>query len=589
MRGLRADAAVGSAGTPASARQAAGQQASGRAARGPVRSALASWWPVIACVLAEFLIGGYRISRPSFWRDEAATISGSRRPVGAVFALMSHQDAVHGPYYLLMHAVIAIGGTSETVLRLPSLIAMSLAAGCTAALARRLAAGCGLPAPAGVGVLAGLALAAVPLSTRYAQEARPYALTSLFAVAATYLLVRAAASGRWPGWAGYAAALTLTAWFNLFAVLLAVAHGASLFVARARAGADDKAEVDAPGGEQSSPDIPVAPGLPVAPGFPVGGGISGAPGFPVGAGIPVAAAALRRWLVACSVTAALVAPVAVVSLRQSAQLNWVTVPDLSTVASLIRDFAGALVAIPVIALLGLLGCVAGPGLRRGAGLTPAVIALPWLIVPPVALLAVSFADPVYVERYVVFCLPAMAVLVAAGLVWLADLVAREAHRRELPARRVRLLAAIPSVVLAVAVTSAVVGPQSAIRLPSARADNLRAVAAVLAGHERPGDAILYLPWDTALAGMAYPKPYASLRNIGLGQSPVASDTLRGLPASPRVVAGRLRGVARVWTVQWTPVLPSAAPASTGGLGAAGLRLVRRWHIQSVVLSLYAKR
>ena len=46
---------------------------------------------------------------------------------------------MHGLYYLLIHAVIAIGGTTETALRLPSLIAMALAAGVTALLGQRLA------------------------------------------------------------------------------------------------------------------------------------------------------------------------------------------------------------------------------------------------------------------------------------------------------------------------------------------------------------------------------------------------------------------------------------------------------------------
>lgn len=144
-------------------------------------------------------MGGYRIAVPSFWRDEAATISGSRRPVGAILKLTTHQDAVHGPYYLLMHAVIAVGGTSETATRLPSLLAMCVAAGLTSVLGRRLARDSGLPAPTVLGLLAGLALAAVPLTTRYAQEARPYALATLFAVLATYLLVRARQRAAGPG------------------------------------------------------------------------------------------------------------------------------------------------------------------------------------------------------------------------------------------------------------------------------------------------------------------------------------------------------------------------------------------------------
>ncbi len=500
-------------------------------------------------MLAELIAGGYRIAGPSLWRDEAATISGSQRPLGAIMSLTLHQDAVHGAYYLLMHAVIAVAGTSETALRSPSLIAMCLAAGLTAALGRRLAQRSGLPAPALTGLLAGLLLAAVPLTTRYAQEARPYALATLFAVLATYLLVRASAGVRWPWWAGYAAALTLTGLFNLFAVLLAVAHGLSLLAARSRS---------VPAQEQPEVRTPLADGT------------------------------LRRWLVSCALTAVLLAPLAVLSVRQSAQLNWVTRPDPSTVATLIRDFSGTTLLIPVIALLGLLGCVAGPGVRRGAGITLTAVALPWLVLPPAVLLAISLVHPVYVERYVVFCLPALSLLAAAGLVWLTKLAGQAIEQRGRAGRAARLLAVLPAVLLAAIVVAASIGPQRAIRLPSARADNLRAVAAVLAAHERPGDAILYLPRDTALVGLAYPAPFDRLRDVGIGESPVASATLRGLPAAPRVVAARLLAVSRVWAVQWAHPLPSPGPVRTGLLTAAGLRLVRRWRVASVLLSLYAR-
>jgi mannosyltransferase len=216
------------------------------------------------------------------------------------------------------------------------------------------------------------------------------------------------------------------------------------------------------------------------------------------------------------------------------------------------------------------------------------VALPWLVVPPVLLLAISLADPLYVERYVVFCLPALSLLAAAGVVWLTRLTGEAATSRGVQAGRTRVLAVLPSVLLAVAIIAALIGPQRAIRLPSARADNLRVVAAVLAADERPGDAILYLPWDTAVISRAYPAPYAKLRDVGLGQAPIASATLRGLPAAPSEVAARLRGVSRAWTVQWIPALPSAGPVSTGLVTASGLRLIRRWRIASVLLSLYVR-
>ncbi len=510
------------------------QTASQSPAAASGQSRLTGWLVAVIPVLAELIVGGYHLGVPSLWRDEAATISGSRRPIGAILTLTLHQDAVHGLYYLLIHVVIGIGGSSATVLRLPSLIAMGLAAGLTAILARRLATDSALPSPAAVGLIAGLALVMVPITTRYAQEARPYALTTLFAVLASYLFVRAAARPAWPWWLGYAAALTLTGLFNLFAVLLVLAHGLSLLVAHAER------------------------------------------------------RVLWRWLIACAATAILLAPLAVLSTGQSSQLNWVTRPDLGTVAALMRDFAGSTAAIILVAVLALLGCAAGPGLRRGHGLTLGLVTLPWLIVPPVLLLAVSLADPIYVERYVIFCLPALSLLVATGLVWLVTMTRTLAARRALAGGRARWLAVLPSALLAIVLLAVLVGPQRAIRLPGSRPDNLRLVAATLSAHEQPGDSILYLPWDAALVGLAYPGPFDQLHDIGLGSPPIASNTLRGLPAKPAVVAARLKSASRVWVVRWAPSQPAVGSANTGVLTSAGFQPTRTWRLGSVWLTLYVK-
>ncbi len=540
--------------SPAVARRAPGGRALG-------------WLVVVIPVLAELLVGGYRIGGPSLWRDEAATISGSQRPLPDLLTMIGNQDAVHGFYYLVMHPVIAIWGISATTLRLPSLIAMCLTAGLTAALARRLAAASGIPGAQVIGLLAGLALVAVPLTTRYAQEARPYALASLFAVLASYLLVRAAVRPGWPTWLLYGLALLLTGLFSLFAVLLAVAHGVSLWWGRPRAADDSQPQS---GRSQPHPQTP----------------LSWAAG-PVTLITPVV---LRRWLAACVVVAVLLAPVAYLSAGQTAQLSWVTKPTASTVASLMRDFAGATALLPVIALLVIFGCAAGVGWRRARGLNLATLALPWLVLPPVLLIGVSLAKPVYVERYVLFCLPALAMLTAAGLAWLTVLARRALACRWLGRHRADVLAAVPAALLVLVMIAALAGPQRAIRQPGSRADDLRAVAAVVGRNERPGDAIVYLPQDTELVGVAYPAPFRQLRDIGLGSSPDVSGTLRGLPAAPAVVAARLRTVPRVWTVQWAHALGQATAVPAGLARLLGsLRLVRTWRVQSVVLRLYAAR
>ena len=112
---------------------------------------------------------------------------------------------------------------------------------------------------------------------------------------------------------------------------------------------------------------------------------------------------------------------------------------------------------------------------------------------------------------------------------------------------------------------------------------------MIAARERPGDAVLYLPRDAELVGVAYPAPFRRLVDVGLGQTPIASATLRGTSAAPAVIAARLRDVRRLWTIQWASPLSrsTAAPAYLARL-LAPLRSAGRWRIQSVLLRLYVR-
>ena len=70
--------------------------------------------------------------------------------------------------------------------------------------------------------------------TYYAQMARSYAIETMFAVIASYLLLRAWPDGRWRWWLGYAAAVALTGLFNIFGLLIVAAHGITLLLTDAR-------------------------------------------------------------------------------------------------------------------------------------------------------------------------------------------------------------------------------------------------------------------------------------------------------------------------------------------------------------------
>jgi mannosyltransferase len=511
-------------------------------AAGARRRAAPPWLPAAVAVIAGLVSGWYRLGVPSLWRDEAASIDVAQRQVTQIFALLGHVDAVNGAYYLCLHPVIAVLGSSPAAIRAPSVLAMAVAAGLTAALGRRLAVTAGLPTPALTGLLAGLLLVAAPQATRYAQDARPYAIVTMLATAATYLLVRSLADGRWRWWAGYGAVLACAGLFNLFALLLIAAHALSLLALRAGPAAAR------PPGRQ-----------------------------------------LARWATAAAAATAALTPLLVLGYRQRAQVGWLTRPGLGTVGALAAGFAGSRAALLPVILLALAGAAAGLVPRRMAGLTPGLIALPWLAVPAAILLAASQVHPLFDGRYVEFSQPALALLCAAGLSWLAGMTARLPRSGRMG--RMGRMAWLPSAVIIVLLAVLLAGPQQAVRRPGSRVDNLRRAAAVLAARELPGDAVLYLPARRRILGMSYPGPWRRLRDIALARSPVASATLAGTEVSPQVLRQRFTGVRRVWLVTIPGVRhpPHDSPTDQEKLALIGqLRLLGRWHAGAVTLSLYAR-
>ncbi|WP_345713007.1 glycosyltransferase family 39 protein, partial [Kineococcus glutinatus] len=155
-------------------------------------------------LLTGLVVFGWGAGAPSAWRDEAVTIAVASRDVGQVLELVRGVDLVHAPHYLLVHALF---GADVTVLqaRWVSVVAAALTGPLLYATGRR-------AADRAVGATAAALWPALPLVSRYAQEARPYALAALLAALATYLLVRAGTSRRW--WAAWALCLPLVVAVN---------------------------------------------------------------------------------------------------------------------------------------------------------------------------------------------------------------------------------------------------------------------------------------------------------------------------------------------------------------------------------------
>src|ERR1700677_206447 len=538
-------------------------------AGGQPRTGLPGWLVIAIPAVAAFIINVAGLGGPSLWRDEAYTKDAISRSITHIFALLGHNDAVHGAYYVIIHFYSEVAGTSDFAMRFPSVCAMAVATGFTAAVARRATTLAGLSGrwPDVTAMVAGLVFATSPYMTYYAQMARPHACVTMCATIASYVLLRAYADGGCRWWTLYGVAVGFTGLFNTFGLLIIPAHALTILAAGGGAG----------GGAQA-------------------------------AGSWVRRVA-RPWLIAAAVAVIVLGPLLLLSYRERGQISWLSQPARATVGALGRDFAGSrrlLVPVGLLALGGVaagifdgrfFGLLFGGRLSEGLGdggrrLTPAAIALPWLVVPPVVLIAVSMVKPVYNLRYVEYCLPALAILVAAGLVGLirllTELLSGSTSLRT--AAALRAGTGVAAVVLAV-VAVLLISPQHAIRQSSARPDNLRLASQIVAANERPGDIVFYIPVDMHVLGTGYPAPFLKLRGIALGESPIQSGTLPGTEiSSPAELASRFTDVTRVWVVTGSSTykfpVPSTALDKEKLKLLSGMHILHRWMAGEVMLTLY---
>ncbi|MGW1890088.1 glycosyltransferase family 39 protein [Streptomyces sp. NPDC002004] len=186
-------------------------------------------WPIP--VLWTLALGVWGLSRQhSVWRDEAATWQVARRSTAEIWHMLGQVDSVHGLYYLLMHGLFEVFGPSTTTLRLPSVLAMAVAAACVAVTGRRLAGDW-------AGLAGGLAFGMLPAVQFYLQEGRPYALVAAGAAISTLLLVTVLQGrGRTVHWAAYGGTVLLCGLLNWLSLLVLPAHAATLVRTRAGRG-----------------------------------------------------------------------------------------------------------------------------------------------------------------------------------------------------------------------------------------------------------------------------------------------------------------------------------------------------------------
>ena len=190
---------------------------------GPLRARLdlLSW--VVPALLATGL-GVWRLTVPALWADELATWGAVRLTWAQLWKLSGSVDVVLTPYYAAMKVYTSVAGTSTAALRLPAVVAIVATTALVAALGRRI----GGPQ---LGLFAGLVFALLPVTSRYGQEARSYALVMFAATLAVRCLIRLLERPRLGRATGYAGALLLTSLSQpLSATLVLVGHGIAVFL-----------------------------------------------------------------------------------------------------------------------------------------------------------------------------------------------------------------------------------------------------------------------------------------------------------------------------------------------------------------------
>ncbi|RSN10673.1 hypothetical protein DMB42_17560 [Nonomuraea sp. WAC 01424] len=148
--------------------------------------------------------------------DELATISAASRSMAGLWELARNIDGHFLPYYLFMHFWVK-AGTSEVWLRLPSAVAIGVAAWFLVELGRRLHS-------TRAGVIGATLFAILPSVSYYGAFARSYAFAAAAVVFSFWALHRAVERPGGRRWVTYGVAVALVCCTHLFAVLALPAH-----------------------------------------------------------------------------------------------------------------------------------------------------------------------------------------------------------------------------------------------------------------------------------------------------------------------------------------------------------------------------
>lgn len=497
----------------------------GRTGSDIVESSTARWSDgrvavAIGAASAVIAIAGTWI--PSLWGDEAASIMSARRDWGSLWALLGTVDAVHGLYYALLHVWIDLVGTSPFAVRVPSGIAVGAASAGLYLLVRR-------RATRGTALIAAAVFAVLPRVTFLATEARSLALATAAAVWLTLLLLRLLDAPMRRGWWWvYALGLALSTYLFLYLALLIPVHAIVAAVELRRSGR-------------------------------------------------LRGIRIRPFLLAWAGAALLIVPIGVAAVLQRDQIAFWRPYRTVTAEGVLVDQWFMFEALALVVWAFIIVAVAVVVHRREdawhGNRQLLLLGAAWLVVPTAALMLVAaVASLGYTPRYLAFCAPAAAILIAIAL------------------------AALPRPWMQAVSVAVIAGLAVPVYLDQRTpywkngGTDWQTVAEVVAERARPGDGIVF---DESvrpsrrprLAMYAYPHGFDGLVDLGLVRAHDETDGLWDVTAPLAEVGDRLEGIDRVVVVSRSA---DGVDADVETLQREGFGLADRVALESDVVMVYER-
>ncbi|MFD8637928.1 hypothetical protein [Streptomyces sp. NPDC059533] len=255
-----------------------------------------------------------------------------------------------------------------------------------------------------------------------------------------------------------------------------------------------------------------------------------------------------RWAAYGAGAVAGALPLVLFSRTQSDQVSWI--PPLTW---------HMLIGPGILLAVGALGAWADrPDRSR---VSAAAVGLPLLAVPQLGLIGLSLVQPLFLDRYVLFGMVGLALLIGAALG-----SAVRACAPHFP----RASALLVPGVIGVAVL-ALLPVELGKRAPASRVDDVLAVAGEVARLKEDGDAVLFVPAARRDTALVSPGDFTGLDDIALARTPVASATLKGEESDPARIRAAMLTRRRVLLVTDSAKVAKAPSAERDKTKAAVLR------------------